>query len=365
VTQKRFLSIALVVILVLVMGLLVLYLQLQKPITTVGADMPTGLDFQFQLFGPSTQDRFSQPSDVAMDVDGNIYVTDTLKDRVVVFDPKGKFVRTFPTGVKRPLGIDVDAAGTVYVASKRSDAVVAYDRKGKVIRQYAVFAPLNVTEERGRIYITTMGPIVSFDAKTGTDRKIIGWQGRGKDDFAWPQGIDSRDGKLFVADSNNLRLKVLKTDGTIEWVYGKPSTEAAYVPAQGRMFGIPSGIALDEQGNMLVVDAFRDRIYAFSSKHKEIASWGGTRGDAEGQFDHPSGIAYGGAGKLLVADKFNDRVQVFRVSIPGNTQAQRFNLNRLICLVPLLLLLIAIVVYVVRRLSARRAEQANAEANEG
>ena len=359
-TQKRFLTIVLVVILALAMSLLVLYVQLQKPVTTLGAQIPTGLDFRFQLFGPSTQDRFSQPSDVALDADGNIYVTDTLKDRVVVFDPKGKFLRTFPSGVKRPLGIDVDAGGTVYVVSKRSDAVAAFDRKGRLIRQYPVFSPLNVSEERGRIYITTMGPIVSFDAKTGTDRKIIGWQGRGKDDFAWPQGIDSRDGKLYIADSNNLRLKVLKTDGSVEWVFGRPPTEAQYVPEQGRAFGIPSGIALDESGNMLVVDAFRDRIYVYSPGHKEIANWGGTRGDAEGQFDHPSGIAYGGAGKLLVADKFNDRVQVFRVAIPGNLETRRFSPNRLLCLIPLLLILLAIIIFVLRRLSSRRAEQENA-----
>lgn len=363
-TQKRFLTIALVVILLLVMGLLVLYLQLQKPVTTVGVDVPTGLDFQFQIFGPSVTDRFSQPSDVAVDAEGNIYVTDTLKDRVVVFDPEGKFLLTFPTGIKRPLGIDAGPDGTVYVVSKRSDTVVAYDRKGKLLRQYPAFAPLNVTEEQGRIYITTMGPIVSFDAKTGDDRRVIGWQGRGEEDFAWPQGIDSRDGRLFVADSNNLRLKAHKTDGTVEWVYGTPPTNASFVPAQGRAFGLPSGIALDEQGNMLVVDAFRDRIYVFSPQQKELANWGGDRGDSEGQFDHPSGIAYAGSGKMLIADKFNDRVQVFRVSIPGNTQTQRFNFDRLLCLIPLLLILIVIIIYVVKRLSGRRAEKENAQAED-
>lgn len=356
-TQRRFLTITLIVLLLLIGGLLALYLQLQKPLTTVGADKPTGLDFQFQIFGPSSTDRFSQPSDVAVDAEGNIYVTDTLKDRVVVFDAKGKFLLAFPTGVKRPLGIDVGADGTVYVASKRSDAVTAFDRRGKLIRQYAAFAPLNVTEEQGRLYITTMGPIVSFDAKTGRDRKVIGWQGRGNDDFAWPQGIDSRDGTLFVADSNNLRLKALKTDGRVEWVFGKPPTQAAYVPSQGRAFGLPSGIALDEQNNMLVVDAFRDKIFVFSPQQKEIASWGGTRGDSEGQFDHPSGIAYAGSGKLLVADKFNDRVQVFRVSVPGNTETQRFSFDRLLCLIPLLLILLVVIIFVARRLSARRKEQ--------
>lgn len=353
-TQKRFLTIVLVTLLVLLAALLVVYGQLQKPLKPVEAQMGKGLDFQFQIFGPSAKDRFKQPTDVAVDRAGNLYVTDTLNDRVCVFDAKGEFLRTFKTGGRRPLGIDVDGSGVVYVVSKRDDLVIAFDAKGKLLRHFPAFSPLNVTEEGGRIYVTTMGPVVSFDAKTAKERRLIGWQGRGKNDFAWPQGIASRDGRLFVADTNNLRIKVLKTDGSVEWTYGKPPTEAQFTIEQGRVFGAPSGIELDELGNMLVLDTFRDRIYVFSPAHKQIADWGGERGDAEGQFDHASGIAYGGEGLLYVADKFNDRVQVFKVVIPGNDRTRGFDLRWLLCLIPLLLLLLALVVNrALRRASAR------------
>lgn len=354
-TQRRFLIIALAVLMILIAVLLGFYVKLQAPVTAVDATMPEGLNLEFQLFGPDTSDRFQQPSDVAVSEDGTIFVADTLKDRVCVFGPDGEFIRQFPSGAKRPVGIDVGADGTIYVVSKRSDVVVAFNSKGKLLRHYPAFAPLNVTEEQGRLYITTMGPIVSYNVQSGEDRKLIGWQGRGRDDFAWPTGIDSRNGKLYVADTNNLRLKTVKTDGSVLWVHGKPPTQAKYTPSEGRAFGAPAGIVLDEVGNMLVIDAFRDTIYAFSPSGKQVAQWGGDRGDGEGQFDHPSGIAYAGDGKLVVADKFNDRVQVLRVSIPGNTRSRILSLPWTWCALPLSLILVFIVVYVLRRMMARNS----------
>ena len=43
----------------------------------------------------TTPGDFAKPTDVAVDKDGNIYVTDTLNDRVEIFDADGKFISTF------------------------------------------------------------------------------------------------------------------------------------------------------------------------------------------------------------------------------------------------------------------------------
>lgn len=358
--ERRFLAIALIVLILLLAGLFGLYLTLTKPLKPVTAKETQGFTFLFQIFGPSTKDRFKTPTDVAVDKEGNIYVTDTLNDRVAIFDEDGKYLKVFKTGVKRPLGIDVGPDGKVYVVSKRQDMVVVFDSKGKLVKHYKAFIPLDVAVEGKRVYITTIGPIVSFDIASGEDRRLIGWHGREAEDFAWPNGIAARDGKLYVADTNNLRLKVLKTNGKIEWIIGNPPTQAKFTQEEGRSFGVPSGVALDEKGNIFLIDGFRDRIYLYSKDKKQLASWGGERGDAEGQLDHPSGIAYGGDGVIYVVDKFNNRVQAFRVNMPGQSIAS--NVLRWWYLIIPGILLLALLLYAIRKVLQRdKTNEQNSE----
>ena len=355
--ERRFLIVALVVLLILLLGLAALYVKIAAPAKSVVAGKPEGLKFLFQIFGPSATDRFNKPTDVAVDGSGNIYVTDTLNDRVAVFDKAGTFLRTFKTDVIRPLGIDVGPDGTVYVVSKRNDMVVAFDSSGKIKQHYKAFIPLDVVAEGKRLYITTIGPIVSYDIATGGEQRLFGFNGREPDEFAWPNGIQSRDGRLYVADTNNLSLKSVSTTGAVEWVFGKSPTKAQFAESEGRLFGAPTGIALDEEGRIFVVDGFRDKIYLHASNGKRIAEWGGERGDAEGQLDHPAGIAYGGDGVIYVVDKFNHRVQAFRVNIPGQGIKVPAGFSLWWCLIPLLfLVLLLIVAYFIRRAIARRRE---------
>ncbi len=62
--------------------------------------------------------NFSKPTNVAVDKDGNLYVADTLNDRVEVFDADGNFIRTLgkngdgPGDFARPKGIAVDPRRT-------------------------------------------------------------------------------------------------------------------------------------------------------------------------------------------------------------------------------------------------------------
>lgn len=341
-SERRFLIGALIALLLLLAGLLFLYSTLTKPLRPVAGAKAGGPAFLFQIFGVSKTDPFNKPTDVAVDRRGNIYVTDTLNDRILIFNSRGKFIGGFPSTVTRPLGIDIDAGGNVYVVSKRGDTVAVYDRSGKLLRQYEAFVPLDVAVTSRKVYITTIGPIIVYDRRGEYDRDFIGWHGREKENFAWPNGITvAPDGTLYVADTNNLRVKALKANGTLKWVLGNPPTKAQYTQAEGRAFGAPAGIASDEDGNIFLVDGLRDRVYVYSTSHKLLTSWG-DRGDAEGLFDHPAGIAYGGSGIVYVVDKFNNRVQAFRVSLPGAGLAARRNLwwLALLLLLPLLPLLL-------------------------
>lgn len=84
----------------------------------------------------TTPGDFSKPTNVAVDKDGMVFVSDTFNDRVEVFDADGKFIRTFgkpgdgPGYFARPKGIAVDGDGHVWVADGVQDRVQVFTPKG-------------------------------------------------------------------------------------------------------------------------------------------------------------------------------------------------------------------------------------------
>jgi DNA-binding beta-propeller fold protein YncE len=82
---------------------------------------------------------FSLPSSVAVDKDGNVYVTDTLNNRVEIFDADGKFISMFgkngdgPADFTRPKGIAVDCDGNIWVVDTYQDKVKIFNHEGRLL----------------------------------------------------------------------------------------------------------------------------------------------------------------------------------------------------------------------------------------
>jgi len=83
--------------------------------------------------------QFAVPTNVAVDSDGNLYVTDTYNNRVEVFDADGKFIRAWgkagdrPGYFSRPKGIAIDADGHVWVADAVQDILQCYTADGQFL----------------------------------------------------------------------------------------------------------------------------------------------------------------------------------------------------------------------------------------
>jgi DNA-binding beta-propeller fold protein YncE len=87
----------------------------------------------------TTPGDFSKPTNVAVDKDGNLYVSDTLNDRIEIFDADGNFISTFgkpgdgPGYFARPKGIAVDCDGHIWVADAVQDRVQVFDKEGRLL----------------------------------------------------------------------------------------------------------------------------------------------------------------------------------------------------------------------------------------
>ncbi|MEW6188950.1 MAG: 6-bladed beta-propeller [Actinomycetota bacterium] len=318
--KRHFLIIVLVILLLILAALFYLYLTLVRPSQRVVTPEIKGIEHLFSIYGygDKPDQLLSRPHGVAVDRKGNIYISDQKNDRILVFDEKGKFL--FKFGKKgeglgeftAPMGIAVSPKGRIYVTDRLQSKVFIFDSKGKFIKEFRVMMPLIPRIAHNKLYLTTYGHVIIYDLD-GNELAKWGRRGRDKGEFDFPNGIAiGKEGNVYVSDSNNLRLQALDKDGEVLWVVGKPSKD---IWALERRFGLPAGLAIDEDQRLYLVDAFHYSIRVLTNKGKELANLGGELGDKPGQFYYAADIAYAGDGVFIVSDKYNDRVQVVRVTV--------------------------------------------------
>src|SRR5271165_1273347 len=87
----------------------------------------------------TTPGDLAKPTGVAVDKDGNLYVCDTLNDRIEVFDADGVFIRAWgkngdgPGYFARPKGVTIDSDGHVWVADGMQDRVQVFTNEGQLL----------------------------------------------------------------------------------------------------------------------------------------------------------------------------------------------------------------------------------------
>ncbi len=92
--------------------------------------------------------QFLFPTYLALDGDGNLYVTDTLNSRVQVFDPGGNYLKTFGQRgnawgmFDKPKGVAVDSFGNVYVVDSGWSNVQIFNRKGQILLFFGGRGPI-------------------------------------------------------------------------------------------------------------------------------------------------------------------------------------------------------------------------------
>jgi len=91
---------------------------------------------------------FRFPTYVALDSAGDLFVTDTLNNRIQEFDPNGKYLRTIggngdtPGSFGRPKGVAVDTFGDVYVADSAWSNVQIFNRNGQILMFFGGRGPM-------------------------------------------------------------------------------------------------------------------------------------------------------------------------------------------------------------------------------
>jgi uncharacterized protein (TIGR03663 family) len=174
-----------------------------------------------QLLEP--QGLFWGPRDIAIDDEGNLYVTDTGNKRVQKFDSDGNPLGqwggggSLPGQFQEPVGIASDQDANIYVADTWNQRIQIFDPDSQFRRQWRVDAwwgdsvvnkPYLAVDGEGRVYITDPEGyrVLVFDSE-GKLLAIFGKYGTDESSFDLPTGIEvDGEGNVYVSDSNNQRI---------------------------------------------------------------------------------------------------------------------------------------------------------------
>lgn len=89
--------------------------------------------------GDDEPGTLSKPSNVAVDAEGLVYVSDTMNNRIQIFDADGKFISMFgkagdgPGSFARPKGIAIDSDQHIWVADAYQNRVQIFDKEGHLL----------------------------------------------------------------------------------------------------------------------------------------------------------------------------------------------------------------------------------------
>ena len=317
----------------------------------------------------ATQAFLGTPTGLALDEAGNLFIADGDNNRIRRVDATTGIVSTVAgTGVFAfsgdgrlaiasplafPCGLAVGRAGNIFISDRANNRIRKVDATTGTITTVAgtgergfsgdggpateatLLDPTAVfVDDAGNLFITDRinDRIRKVDATTGINTTVAGSGVRG---FSGDGGLATNaalnlpevaivdgSGNILIADTFNSRVRrVDATTGIITTVAG---TGEALVsgdggPATSTPVAFPSGVALDGNDNILILEAGTDRIRKVDVTTGIITTLAGTSergfsGDGgpatEATLSSPLvGLVSDGAGNILVADTFNNRIR--------------------------------------------------------
>lgn len=262
-----------------------------------------------------------KPSGIAARA-GLVYVAEPAAKSVTVFDlVRGKvfrFGQREPNELMRPQSIAVDAAGQVYVLDTLKHKVMVFDNLGLFVKSIEVrkgFAnpvAVAVSPEGDTIYVVDRGEVDGPDHKVvafapdGSERFRLGPRGNGPGQFNIPLAATvGSDGTLYVADAGNFRVQTFDAKGNFKSVFGG-------VGAEPGKFSRPRAIALDPEGNIYVADAAFNNVQIFDPSGQLLMPLGGlSREPGPANYALIAGIAVDEKNHLYVVDHYFNKIEVY------------------------------------------------------
>ena len=309
----------------------------------------------------ATKAILSEPAGIALDTQGNVFVSEGTAHRIRKIDSVG-VITTYASGLDSPGMMTADQSGNIYfidsnilwrgapdgtltkVAGGGQGAAAAQLTDGPALKAALSFPQGLTVDLAGNIYIADTGNnIIRKVTKDGLIQTVagtgaFGFAGDGGQAtaarFISPEGLAfDAAGNLYVADHFNFRVRRISPDGIITTVAGNgrqsvldngsPNAQGDGGPATlAQLFG-PERITVDTSGSILIGEhgngnyiGNRIRRVTPDGIIDTVAGTGdyGYVGDGglarNAQLHYVSQIAADDSGRIFVVDRYNFRVRV-------------------------------------------------------
>ena len=258
--------------------------------------------------GPATQASLNLPSGVVVDKKGNLYIADRSNDRVRMVNTKGIIQTIAGNGnegyhgdnmpalkatLDKPFGLALDKDNNLYIADRGNNRIRKVDRSGMIS---------TVAGDGGYYFIGDNGPAYRASIAGPTDVAVDG------------------KGNIYIADRNNNRIRVVNKLGMIRTLMGTGQQDynGDSELARETNLHLPFGVALDKNGDLLVIDRSHYRIRKLILKGNRVTTvagnglklFGGDGGPAQGaNIEFPHGIDVDSKDNVIFADKAHYRIR--------------------------------------------------------
>jgi uncharacterized protein (TIGR03663 family) len=282
--------------------------------------------------------QFRRPRDIALALDGSIYVADTENHRIQHLGTAGEVLdywgvygqATIDENVPGlvfdgPWGLAVGTNGYVYVADTWNNRVQRFTADGEFINEVGLgglaspednmWGPRDIAiDNQGRVFVADTGNkrVLFFDERLRYLGEF-GGGGAGSGRLDEPVGLAiDNEGRVYVADTWNMRVQVFEEiadnwfiavlEWPIEGWYGDSLDNKPY-------------LAYSPSGHICLSDPEGFLVLCFTTEGVYVSGWGGL-GSSEARFGLPSGMAFDSDGALWVVDTGNSRLMKFVPDLP-------------------------------------------------
>jgi DNA-binding beta-propeller fold protein YncE len=291
-------------------------------------DALPGITVENVTYGKSRDVIFNSPVGIFYDSRrGEVYVTDAGSSSLLIFNSQGDFLFSFPHWVRRggrdvpgePRDIVVNSRGVMFLTDALSQEIDLFNTRGvkidsidpkvfEVNEEKTAYPQYMAIDQWDTLYVTLEGDskeIVILDpASYKVVRRIEGVEGG----FGILTGIAlDKDQNIMITDIlGPYCVQVYSKKGDFLLGFGQRAIG-------DENFSHPRGLACTGDGDMWVVDSFRQVVKRFSQdgSFKEMV---GGMGIMAGDLQYPFGIVSDLKQKLYIVEKVGRRFQILRTN---------------------------------------------------